>query len=118
MIQKLKTHIKISSSLGYLLVANSAFAATIGRVGFTGSLTDLINRILGYVLVIAGLVAVIYLILGGFKYLTSGGNPKAVEEAKSTLIYAIVGLIIVAAAFAIKSWVFSLIGVSEPTQLP
>ena len=118
MIQKLKTHIKISSSLGYLLVANSVSAATIGRIGFTGSLTDLINRILGYVLVIAGLIAVIYLIFGGFKYLTSGGNDKAVTEAKNTIMYAIVGLIIIAAAFAIKSWVFSLIGVAEPTQLP
>jgi hypothetical protein len=37
-------------------------------------------------------------IISGFKYVTSGGDPQKVSGAKSTLIYAIVGLIVVALA--------------------
>ena len=48
--------------------------------------------------IIVGVVAVIMIIFGGFKYITSGGDSGNVSGAKNTLIYAIVGLIIVALA--------------------
>jgi hypothetical protein len=48
--------------------------------------------------VIVGVVAVIMIVYGGFKYITSGGDSGNVSGAKNTLIYAIVGLIIVALA--------------------
>jgi hypothetical protein len=45
---------------------------------------------------IAGIVAVIMVILSGFKYITSGGDSSKVASAKSSLIYALVGVAIVA----------------------
>lgn len=48
--------------------------------------------------VIAGLAAVIMLILGGIKYVTSGGDSSKVASAKNTIIYALVGLVIAALA--------------------
>jgi hypothetical protein len=45
---------------------------------------------------IVGAVAIIMIIYGGFKYITSGGDSGNVTAAKNTLIYAIIGLIIVA----------------------
>ncbi len=48
--------------------------------------------------VIVGIVAVIMVIYGGFRYITSGGDSGKVGNAKNTLIYAIIGLVIVALA--------------------
>lgn len=47
---------------------------------------------------VVGAIAVIMIIYGGFRYITSGGASEGVSTAKNTLIYAIVGLIIVALA--------------------
>ncbi len=57
--------------------------------------------------IIVGIVAVIMIIIGGFRYITSSGNPDKVSGAKNTLIYAIVGLIIVALAQFIVRFVLS-----------
>lgn len=48
---------------------------------------------------LGGIVFFIMLISGGFKYITSGGDPKAVEEAKKTLTYAIGGMVLLALSF-------------------
>jgi TRAP-type C4-dicarboxylate transport system permease small subunit len=59
----------------------------------------------GAVMAIAGIVAVIFIILGGIRYSTSQGNPADVSKAKQTIIYAIVGLVFVIFAFAIVQFV-------------
>lgn len=41
----------------------------------------------------------VMLLVGGFKYLTSGGDPKATEAAKSTMTYAIIGLVVILASY-------------------
>jgi hypothetical protein len=58
---------------------------------------NIISAILGF----AGITLFILLIVGGFRYITAGGDPKAVEGAKKTLTYAIAGIILVASAFLI-----------------
>lgn len=59
-----------------------------------------VNKIIGVALnllsVVAGIAAVIMIIISGLRYITSGGDPQGVSGAKNTLIYAIVGLVIVA----------------------
>lgn len=54
---------------------------------------------------IVGVVSVIMIIWGGFKYITSGGDSSNVTAAKNTILYAIVGLIIVALAQIIVKFV-------------
>ena len=56
---------------------------------------------------VVGVVAVIMIIVGGFRYITSGGSSDKVGSAKNTLIYAIVGLIIVALAQFIVHFVIN-----------
>ena len=56
---------------------------------------------------IVGIAAVVMIIYGGFRYVTSGGASDKVGNAKNTLVYAIVGLIIVALAQAIVHFVLS-----------
>ena len=57
--------------------------------------------------IIVGIAAVIMIIFGGFKYITSGGKQESVTSAKNTILYAIVGLVIVALAQVIVHFVLT-----------
>lgn len=52
-------------------------------------------------LALGGIVLFLMLLSGGFKYLTSGGDPKAAEGAQKTLTYAIGGLVLLAGSYMI-----------------
>ena len=56
---------------------------------------------------LVGAVAVIYLIIGGLRYVISNGDSKAVESAKNTILYAIVGIVVAVIAFALVQFVIS-----------
>ena len=71
------------------------------------------SRITNTVLLIVGLISVIMLVYGGLRYILSGGDSKKVTDAKNTVLYAIIGLIISMLAYAIVHFVLnSVIGVS------
>jgi hypothetical protein len=53
----------------------------------------------------AGIALFIMLVVGGFRYITSGGNPKAVESARNTLTYAILGMVLLASAYLILRFI-------------
>lgn len=57
--------------------------------------------------VIAGIAAVIFLVLGGLKYVTSGGAPDQISRAKESIIYALVGLVLIILARAIIGFVLT-----------
>lgn len=59
------------------------------------SLGLLVNKLLPYLFVLAGILLLLYLIFGGFQLMTSAGNPKAVESAKGKITNALVGFIII-----------------------
>ena len=71
--------------------------------GDTGAFRQVTNTIL----YIVGIIAVIMLIIGGIKYVVSGGDSKKVTDAKNTVLYAIIGLVIAFLAFAIVNFVIS-----------
>ncbi len=73
----------------------------------TSSLQKLITNIINIFSVIVGVIAVIMIIVGGLKYITSGGESSNVSGAKNTIIYAIVGLIVVALAQFIVRFVLT-----------
>ena len=54
---------------------------------------------------LVGLIAVLIIVLAGFKYITSSGKPDEITKAKDTIIYALVGLIVCASAVTIISFV-------------
>lgn len=64
----------------------------------TDRLNNLIKTIINIVSIVVGVVAVIMIIFGGLKYITSGGESSNVSSAKNTIIYAIIGLVVVALA--------------------
>ncbi len=65
------------------------------------------GNIVSTLLFVAGLLAVIVIIYSGIKYMTANGDKQKIESAKSTLIYAIVGLVIAIVAYAIVNYVIS-----------
>lgn len=69
---------------------------------------NLVSAILGF----AGITLFILLTVGGFKYITSGGDPKAVEGAKKTLTYAIGGLITLLLSYLILVLIKEITGVN------
>lgn len=73
----------------------------------TTGIQHLAGNIVNIFSIIVGIVSVIMIIYGGFRYITSGGDSNAVGGAKNTLIYAIVGLIIVALAQVLVHFVLS-----------
>jgi hypothetical protein len=64
----------------------------------TQRVNNLIHTIVNLLSAVVGIVAVIMIIFGGLRYITSGGNDSSVTGAKNTILYAIIGLIIVALA--------------------
>lgn len=63
-----------------------------------GTLTNLATTITNWFSIIVGAISIIMIIYGGFRYITSGGDSGRVGTAKNTIIYALVGLIIVVLA--------------------
>jgi hypothetical protein len=64
----------------------------------TQKIQDIVTTVVNIFSVVVGIVAVIMVIWGGFKYITSGGDQGNVTSAKQTIMYAIIGLVIVALA--------------------
>lgn len=69
-----------------------------------------VGNILNVVYGLIGVVAVVFVIIGGFKYMTSQGEPGRVQQAKNTILYALIGLIITVSAFAITAFILQALG--------
>lgn len=72
--------------------------------------------------VVAGLVALLYLLLGAFEWITSGGNKENVDKARQKIQAALVGLILIFAVLAVVSVMEQILnmglGISRPIVLP
>ncbi len=71
------------------------------------SLSGVANRIVNIFSVVVGTVSVIMIIIGGFRYIISGGDSTGVTAAKNTILYAIVGLVVVLFSQIIVRFVIS-----------
>ncbi len=81
-------------------------AASIETVGDgDGDLVGSVTGILNAVIAVLGIVAVIVIIIGGVSYMTSSGDAGKVKKAKDTILYGVIGLVIVALSFAIVNFV-------------
>lgn len=69
--------------------------------------TGIFRTITNVLLFILGAISVIMIIIGGLRYVVSGGNATAVTAAKNTILYAIVGVIVALLAYAIVNFVLN-----------
>ena len=75
-----------------------------GKTG-ANDLTNLIKNVVNILLFIVGIAAVIMIIIGGLRYVTSSGDQSQVTAAKNTILYSVVGLVVAALAYAIVNFV-------------
>lgn len=71
---------------------------------------DIIGPLLSAVYWIAGVVSVIVIVLAGMSYATSGGDAGKVAKAKNSILYGVIGLVIVIMAFVITNFIIGRIG--------
>ena len=72
-------------------------------------LATVITNILNAVIAVSGLVAVVFIIVGGINYMTSAGETQKLEKSKKTILYAVIGLAVCALSFAIVNWAINVI---------
>lgn len=92
--------------------ACQGFQQAIGGGGGCGEqggeqINSTLETVINIMSVVVGIISVIMIIIAGFRYVTSNGDSASVSGAKNTIIYAIVGLIIVALAQFIVKFVLS-----------
>lgn len=76
-----------------------------------GKFTNIVGVSLGF----AGIGLFIMILVGGFKFITSGGDPKAAGAAKQTLTFAIVGMVLIACSYLIIKIIGQFTGVTNIT---
>ena len=80
--------------------------------GYRCSETDLpgiFNTIVNWALGIAFFIAVIFLIYGGFLYITSAGNEESATKGKNAVVYALIGIIIIVLSYVIVRVVYQFV---------
>lgn len=82
-----------------------------------GSIGDIVSELLKYLFPLAGLLLLLYLLFGGFQLMTSGGDPKKMQEAKGKLTNALVGFIIVFIAYWLVQIVGKILGIEIITSI-
>jgi cytochrome bd-type quinol oxidase subunit 2 len=129
MIQKLKTIILSSLAMGLMLVpalpgvagaqqidsglcsgANLSVQSDESCDGSTGdadAIDGIIQLAINMFSLIVGVISVIMIIVGGLKYITSGGEGTNITGAKNTIMYAIIGLVVVALAQIVVRFVLT-----------
>ncbi len=124
MINKITVAVAALAIVTSGLISGSAFAATSSSISCpadlpnrdlicassTGGESKLINtvsNVLTAIYGIVGILAVVMIVVGGVKYMTSQGDPGKLQSAKNTIMYSIIGLVVVLAAFAITNFILS-----------
>lgn len=91
--------------------ASGGISGGAGCAKGTGQQTDLFGQtgvfktITNVMLYVIGAISVIMLIIGGIRYVVSGGDSAAVTSAKNTILYAVVGIVVAILAFALVNFV-------------
>jgi len=122
----------LTGSISTLLLPAMAFAQAAGnngndfgiRVPEGSPIIDpntgpgaVISFIIGFIIVIAFILALFFIVLGGIQWITSGGDKGKVDAARNHIIAAVIGLIIVALSFVIINVVLSALGLGSLTNL-
>ncbi len=92
-------------------------------LGFTiPSFSDVMTFAIRFFFIVAGLIALLYLLLGAMAWITSGGNKENVDKAREKIQAAIIGIILIFAVLAIVGLIekiFNLgLGITQPIQFP
>jgi hypothetical protein len=88
------------------LLSGLDFTKIFDENGLLGVLTNIINLLFW----VAGIVSVIFIIVGGIMYIVSAGNENSTIKAKNTILWAVIGLIISLASIGITTFIITRLG--------
>lgn len=99
------------------LGANKVATISLPR-GFEADPRELAKKIINFISGFLGILAVILVLVAGFQWMTSGGEDKKAEEAKKLLFNAVIGLVLILAAWSIAYFAVNSLGtiIQPPTQ--
>jgi hypothetical protein len=111
-----------------LILASSAFAqgnpldasirAPQGRIIDPGTrIGAIVSFIVAFIIVIAFLAALLYIVIGAFQWITSGGDKQKVADARNHIIAAVIGLVVIALSFVIINVVITALGLGSLTNI-
>ena len=125
-VRSLRPILRVFVIIAVVIAMTSVFGATTHAAGFnlgladgasaakgTGQAADLFGQtgtfrtLTNVMLYLIGAISVIMLIVGGLRYVISGGDSTAVQNAKNTILYAVVGIIVAILAYAVVSFVIN-----------
>lgn len=91
------------ATFSVFFLANPVFAQTDPDAPPTleGNIEPIIERVTGYLFPIATLLSLIFVVIGGYMWIISGGDPGRTKQAQGTLTWAILGLVVVLVIFGI-----------------
>jgi hypothetical protein len=94
--------------MGYVYA--QAGIANDNGVAYLHGLEGVFENVINSLLFVGGIALFLMLLAGGFKFITSGGNPKSLESARNTITYALIGIVLVAAAYLVLVLISSITG--------
>ena len=77
-----------------------------------GNLNQVFGSVISQLLTLVGMLAVVMLVVGGYKYLMAGTDKDAASKARNTLTYVVLGLILAVSAWMIINLVGTFLGVN------
>ena len=106
----------ILNTVRIALLQDGAFSCD-PRVNSCVEPADMVKNMISWAIGIAGVVAVIFIVIGGISYVTSTGDPSKIQKAKQTITYALIGLAIVGLAEIIIAVVSSILDESKTAYI-
>lgn len=107
----------ILNAIRIALIGTDSFATCDLSTGSNcANANDLVTTSIQWVIGIAGVVAVIFVVYGGISYATSSGDSNKLQKAKQTILYALIGLVIVGLAELITAFVSGIIRDAKPAD--
>jgi len=117
-----------ASTIAYLSLAIPAFAQDVLDAGLDApeggavitantSIGTIVSFVVAFIVVVAFLAALLYIVIGALQWITSGGDKQKVADARNHIIAAIIGLIVIALSFVIINVVISALGLGSITDL-
>lgn len=112
--------------ISYLSFAIPAFAAIDAGVRLPEGATvippettigQIVGFLVAFIIVIAFLAAVLFIVIGAFQWITSGGDKQRVADARNHIIAAIIGLIVISLTFVIINVILQALGLGSLTSL-
>jgi Zn-dependent protease with chaperone function len=91
---------------------DAARPTVLGDEDLVTTITSIINVALG----LLGIIAVVIVLIGGFKWMTAGGNEEKVTEARKLIISGVIGIAIILSAYAIASFVVNRLGAATGAE--